>query len=73
MDFKADIGRLLALRLDEAVVGDTIVFCTECPFQVTNAALKPHCPECGTVLHTIRVTEEVVAIVRRKDNEKNSL
>lgn len=56
--FSSDKKRLQQIDTSELNFGDTIIFCPSCDFQVSNAGLKPHCPQCGNRLNVVTYVEE---------------
>jgi len=50
-------------------LNDTLLFCYDCDWQVTNTAMKPEYPNCGIPIYFIRVTKEILQYKQRNDNE----
>ena len=60
---KPDKLRLTKLDLTSANLGDHIMFCPQCDFQLEpNAVMKPICPECGFHLHTTTLTNDLILL-----------
>ena len=55
--------RLSELNLNNVQIGDNILFCPECDFQIENACIKPICPNCNYKhLHITKVDNELFNI-----------
>lgn len=54
-----NIDILKKLDLSEAQIGDIIVFCENCLWQVINTGVKPVCPNCRQPLYITTVNQEL--------------
>ena len=61
MWIKPNIEKLRHLNLTNVHLGDWILFCPKCDFQLpVNVAAKPECPDCYHVLHRVIIDNEFV-------------
>ena len=63
MWMRPNVERIARLNLGGFEVGDDVMFCPDCEFQYDAGCVgRPECPDCGTALHTNRVTENVIGM-----------
>jgi len=56
--------RLSLLDLTNAKIGDWILFCENCKFQIINTAMKSQCPDClAEPLYITTVDKELIELV----------